>query len=159
MSAGVWNTAQVSNQCFWLTPVGIYNMHNKYGDRVAGVANSSLSTRLDIWDWFAGNYQKWRFVPTYDGYTKIINVGSGLVADLKNGSANDGTYIQQYSDLNNDPQKWAIERLSDDSFRILNKANGKAWRVGGSIRSCSSSVGSPPVGPRIRFSPNRPRLS
>jgi autotransporter-associated beta strand protein len=132
MSAGTWNTSQVNNQRFWLTPVGIYNIRNQYGSMVARVANSSTLTQLDTITWSGANYQKWRFIPTYDGYTKIINVGSGLVADLKNGSSADNTYIQQYSDLNNDAQKWAIERLSDDSSRILNKVNGKAWEVTGS---------------------------
>lgn len=126
MQVNNWNPSQPGHQRFWLTPTGIYKMQMQYGNLAAQVVNSAVSTRLTIADWTGTNYQKWRFVPTYDGYTKIVNVGSGLIVDLRNGSFNDGTHIQQYTDLNNDPQKWAIETLTGKSCRILNKGTGKA---------------------------------
>jgi arabinan endo-1,5-alpha-L-arabinosidase len=129
MQVNNWNPSQPGHQRFWLTPTGIYKMQMQYGGLAAQVTNSAVTTRLTIADWTGENYQKWRFLPTYDGYTKIVNVGSGLCVDLRNGSLGDGTYIQQYTDLNNDPQKWAIETLTDGSWRILNKGTGKAISV------------------------------
>lgn len=132
LQVNAWDPSQPGHQCFWLTPTGIYNLRMEYGDMVAQVTNGSVGTRLTLAEWIGANRQKWRFVPTFDGYTKIVNVGSGLPVDLRNGTAADGEYIQQYTDFNNDAQKWAIETLTDGSSRILNKATGKAISATGS---------------------------
>lgn len=132
MQVNTWDPSQPGHQQFWLTPTGIYNLCTEYGGLTARVTNGSAGTRLSIANWTGGPYEKWRFIPTFDGYTKIVNVGSGLTVDLQSGSASDGASIRQYTDLNNDPQKWAFETLSDGSWRILNKATGKAISVTGS---------------------------
>jgi len=125
VDVGSWDSSQPGHQCFWLTPAGIYSMEMQFGGLPATVANTSSGTRLTVADWTGSNLQKWRFVPTFDGYTKIVNVASGLPVDLRNGSFSDGEYIRQYTDLNNDAQKWAVEPLTDGSFRILNKITAK----------------------------------
>lgn len=126
LDVGSWDSSQPGHQCFWLTPAGLYSMEVQYGGLSAGVANMSAGTRLTINPWTGSNLQTWRFVPTFDGYTKIVNAASGLPVDLRNGSFSDGEYIRQWTDLNNDAQKWAIEPLTDGSFRILNKITAKA---------------------------------
>lgn len=127
-----WNPLQPGHQCFWLTPAGMYSMEIQYGGLPASVASTSSGTRLTLADWTGSNLQKWRFIPSYDGYTKIVNVAAGLPVDLRNGSFSDGEYIRLWADLNNDAQKWAIEPLTDGSFRILNKLTAKAVSVAGS---------------------------
>ncbi|HOQ05750.1 MAG TPA: family 43 glycosylhydrolase [Anaerohalosphaeraceae bacterium] len=132
LDVGGWDSSQPGHQCFWLTPAGMYSMEMQYGGLPASVANTSSGTRLALADWNGSNLQKWRFIPTFDGYTKIVNVASSLPVDLRNGSFSDGEYIRQWTDLNNDAQKWAIEPLTDSSFRILNKITAKAVSVAGS---------------------------
>jgi arabinan endo-1,5-alpha-L-arabinosidase len=132
LDVGSWDTSQPGHQCFWLTPAGIYTMEMQFGGLPAAVANTSSGTRLALAERTDSNLQKWRFIPTFDGYTKIVNAAASLPVDLRNGSFSDGEYIRLWTDLNNDAQKWAIEPLSDGSFRILNKMTAKAVSVAGS---------------------------
>ena len=121
-----WNTAQVSSQVFWLTPTGIYTVLNQFAGLPANVSNTMPGTRLTVANAAGTNYQKWRFIPTFDGYTKIVNVARALPVELRDGSFNDNAHVRQYTDYNNNAQKWAIETLTDGSSRILNKSTGKA---------------------------------
>lgn len=129
MQVNNWDPSQASNQQFWLTPTGICTLQAQYGGLPAGVSNTAVGTRLAIAGASGDNYQRWRFLPTFDGYTKIVNVASALPVDLRNGSSADGEYIRQYTDYNNNAQKWAFEPLTDGSSRILNKTTGKAISV------------------------------
>ena len=67
---------------------------------------------------------------------KIVNKASGKIMDLNNDDSKNGTYVIQstYEDMVS--QQWQFLKLTDGSFNIINRLNGKA------LTSYSSSNGS-----------------
>ncbi|AVV44187.1 hypothetical protein C6376_24845 [Streptomyces sp. P3] len=70
-------------------------------------ASTNAGTALDQWqDTNAGN-QWWKLVPAAtSGYYHLVNVRSGLHADVQNGSAADGAKVVQWPGGSGGGQEW-----------------------------------------------------
>lgn len=62
--------------------------------------------------------------PTSGGYFKIVNVSSGLVLDVPDGSLASGTAIQQYPYVGTLQQKWQCVPVGQGYFQIVNRNSG-----------------------------------
>ena len=62
--------------------------------------------------------------PTSRGYFKIVNVNSGLVLDVPNGSLASGIAIQQYPYVGALNQQWQFVPVGQDYFEIVNRNSG-----------------------------------
>ena len=64
--------------------------------------------QLDQWSDTASTHQWWRLVGTGDGYYSLVNVRSGLVADVSGGSLNDGAQVVQWAANGGTNQQWQL---------------------------------------------------
>jgi GH43 family beta-xylosidase len=60
---------------------------------------------------------------------KLINQSSGRVADVVNASTADGADIRQWSDLNNNAQKFRFDSVGSGYYKITNVGSGKVFDV------------------------------
>ncbi|UJF31475.1 family 43 glycosylhydrolase [Paenibacillus hexagrammi] len=60
---------------------------------------------------------------------KLINQSSGKVADVANASTNDGADVRQWSDLNNNAQKFRFDSAGSGYYKITNVGSGKVLDV------------------------------
>lgn len=65
----------------------------------------------------------------WPGTYKLINKNSNLALDAANCSSDDGTNVQQWTDLNNTCQSWTIKYAADDFFYIENRNSGDVLDV------------------------------
>ncbi|NNN30775.1 alpha-L-fucosidase [Streptomyces sp. S3(2020)] len=71
---------------------------------------------------------------------RIVNRGSGEVADVYNFGTANGTNIQQWPWLNNTAQKWTFTSTGDGYYKIKNVNSGKLMEVAGLSRADSGDV-------------------
>ena len=64
------------------------------------------------------NYQKWIKVSAKQGYTTLMNLGSGKVLDIPSASASEGIQLDQYESNNSNAQMWDIIKV--DINKIVN---------------------------------------
>ncbi len=106
-------------------------IQNRLSGMVLDATDLSMKpgTQIQQWDAMGTDSQKWRFVPTPDGYFIIKNDLSGLVLDVTDFSAEDGALIQEWTEIGSDNQKWSITSIDGQYFEIVNKLSGKALDV------------------------------
>ncbi len=75
-----------------------------------------------------------------DGMFIIINRNSGKALDVVNGSLINGGNVAQYSNYNNENQKWLITANADGFYSIINLKSGKALDVSQSSTSDGANV-------------------
>ena len=119
----------LTTQSQWVTPAGLFYIKNQYSGMNATVANSNTSTQVTQASSATTDIQKWRFVPTSDGYTQVINVSTGLAMELTGTGTADNTKIVQNTVSSSNAQKWAFELLPDSSWRMINKATDKVIQM------------------------------
>jgi predicted alpha-1,6-mannanase (GH76 family) len=67
-----------------------------------------------------------------NGTYKIINLNSGLAADVKGLGTGNGSIVQQYGYNGGDNQRWTVTLLSGTTYKIIGVASGRALEVVGS---------------------------
>ncbi len=98
---------------------GYFKIKSTVTGKVLDVRDASLTDGAIIqwWDDNGGWQQHWRLEPTgLDQYAladdipylKIVNRLSGKVLDVSGGSTQNGTVLQQWTDLGNIQQRWQI---------------------------------------------------
>lgn len=74
----------------------------------------------------AGNKtnQKWQFVRQSDGSYELVNVRSGLCADVNGGSTSAGAAVIQWQCSGDSNQRWNVRRLPDGSVSVASARSG-----------------------------------
>lgn len=125
----------------WVTPAGLFYIKNQYSGMNATVASASPSSQVTQSAVATTDIQKWKLVPTSDGYTQVINISTGLAMELTGTSTAADTKIIQNTVSLSDAQKWAFELLPDSSWRIINKATDKVIKMAANTEGASAVQG------------------
>ncbi|MBN2802152.1 MAG: RICIN domain-containing protein [Deltaproteobacteria bacterium] len=128
---GVQILSSVSNnssQRWFITPVGAYKICSAYGGMCAACPSATGET-VTVEASADTDSQAWWFVPDGDGYSKIINVKTGLAMTVKDASTLNGVKIIVSSLTKDDDQRFSADILTDGSFRLVPKISGKAIEV------------------------------
>ncbi|MFF0425125.1 RICIN domain-containing protein [Streptomyces sp. NPDC004520] len=74
----------------------------------------------------AGNKtnQKWQFVRQTDGSYQLVNVRSGMCADVNGGSTAAGAAIIQWQCSGDSNQRWNLRKLPDGSVTVASACSG-----------------------------------
>jgi endoglucanase len=84
--------------------------------RGAGTADG---TQAEIFDWSAGNHQKWRATDVGGGYYKLtVQHITSKVLDVNGAASADGTKIQIWQDNSSTAQKWRIVDMGGGFFKL-----------------------------------------
>jgi hypothetical protein len=68
--------------------------------------------------------QRWRFLDTQDGWSKVVNVNSGKCLDVVGGSKAEGASVLQYSCNGGDNQRWKYVPAPGGDSRLQVKHSG-----------------------------------
>lgn len=112
---------------------GIYEIKARHDGKVLDAPGSDNLSRLQQWQWLNGPNQHWKIDMVESGYYdsgnnwvppyyRFTNQANGKVMDLRDGSTSDGGIVQQYDWLNNDNQKWQIQEVGGNYYKIISKA-------------------------------------
>ena len=80
----------------------------------AGANGNGVNVQLNPYS--GSDYQKWKIYRNLDGYYTFMCVGSGKVMDVRNGSAADGTNVQQYAFADCPAQKFVLRQCERRSI-------------------------------------------
>lgn len=110
---------------------GIYIITNKNSGKVFDVEGNSLDNgaRIQQWDSFQSDNQKWVIESSGTELYKITAVSSDKVMDVVDASDINNTEIQQWDYFGSNNQKWHIEYLENGYFNIISINSGKALDV------------------------------
>ena len=100
---------------------GYYRIHSKLNyNYVFDVLNGSLEAgaNLQVYENNNTNAQKFKITKRADGTYKIINVASGMVADVQGAVFENGTNVQMWGDTDNAAQKWTFTKRDNNSYSI-----------------------------------------
>jgi hypothetical protein len=82
-------------------------------------AGTGDGTQIEIWDWSAGNHQKWRITDVGSGYYKLTAQHiTSKVLDVNGGGSADGTKIQIWQDNSSAAQKWKVVDMGGGFFKL-----------------------------------------
>ncbi|WP_422773807.1 family 43 glycosylhydrolase [Plantactinospora sp. WMMC1484] len=124
----------------------LHRSSNKVAE-VAGCVDAD-GARVALWGWLANDCQRFRVVPTADGWSRIENRLAGRVLEAA-GCGGVGTPVQVWSWLDNDCQQFRLEPVGD--VLIADAAGQRVWGVPG----CERRTARP--GPAGRVVADRPR--
>ena len=73
--------------------------------------NCSSADGADLrqWSWLNNTCQRFRFLATDSGWTRIVNQATGKVADVANCSTASGADVRQWSWRNNNCRQWQFD--------------------------------------------------
>lgn len=151
LSAGTGNGADVvqwsqlsANNQLW-RPVydgnGYFRLEAKHSGRVLDVSGGTTASGGDVvqWSWLGVDNQRWKldFVPNASqiasGSTYIFTVGhSGKILGTQSGGTANGTKTVQTSFTNASTQKWKIDYLGDNFYKITSVGANKVIASSGS---------------------------
>ncbi|MFE2557874.1 family 20 glycosylhydrolase [Streptomyces sp. NPDC059352] len=114
----------------WSTPpsgnslIGVRTLTT--GGKALDVPGSSgaLDTQLDTWTAHGGNNQKWTFVKQPDGSYILVNVASGLCADVSHGSLSAGAPIVQWTCSGTTNQRWQVTPAAGGGHTLTSVDSG-----------------------------------
>lgn len=109
-----------------------YRIVAKHSNKAMSVANSSISKGAAVVQTTIANLatQKWKIVPTSNGYSQLISLHSGQALDVRWGGIKQGTRINQWANTpSSSSQEWKIEPTSNGSVKIINRNSGQALTV------------------------------
>lgn len=101
--------------------------HGKYlqvddGDKSNGYGSENAI--MELWDYSAGDFQKWKITYVGQGYYKVINAQSSLALSVQSGYENtDNKALIQETYQGNNRQLWAISVLSDGYYKFEAKSS------------------------------------
>jgi len=115
---------------------GYYGIRNRHSNKVFDVAFCGYAdgTNIGQWGWLNNNCQKFRFVPTTDGWTQIQNRNQpggqpGKFVDASPPCAADGANIQLWAQNPARCQQFRLQPASD--VLLVNANSGKVMDVAG----------------------------
>lgn len=111
----LWQRENVNNQLFYIKTInGKCVIRAVHSNKVVEVRNSSHEVGADIAQWDDNNLdcQRWLIIPVKGNSVKIINVESNLCMDVKGGSKENGTNIQQYFNNETASQLFKLEKVN-----------------------------------------------
>lgn len=121
-----------ANQVQGIVPAdGTYKITNATSlsvNRVMEVSGMSPDDggKVQQWDWFPNNGQKWTITQVSGDEYKIINVNSGKALDVPFASTTPGVQLIQWPYTGASTQLWKIVFQGLGVYRITNKYNGLA---------------------------------
>lgn len=140
VTSKIYNGSQSSSYSFThtltLTLVvdeGIYFFKNKEVGKYVQIDNNASpqydesDTKMELWDYDGGDYQKWQLIHISDGYYKILSVKSGMALCVPDELTNDDEVelIQQsYSNLSS--KQWKVTKSSSGAY-ILRPKSGESY--------------------------------
>ena len=79
---------------------------------VSGYSNSP-GGNIQQWDYVGHPYQQWTLSTAGGGFFKLINRGSGMLADVEGGpgATGNGVNISQFNDIENSNQQWRFDEV------------------------------------------------
>jgi Ricin-type beta-trefoil lectin domain-like len=97
-----------------------------HSGKVADVADLSIDNggRVQQWDWWGGNNQRWELEDLGGGLWRIMSTHSGKVLDVKDMSTDVGAPIIQWDWWGGNNQKWRLEDVGDGLTRIISAHSG-----------------------------------
>ncbi len=132
--------AGLPRQHWFITPAGTYRLSSLHSNLDVASAAAAESAPLTQEAAAAEASQYFWFIPTLDGYTKLVNVGNSLAMTVEGGSAGDATAVITQADTSLDEQRWSIDVLTDGSRRLVPKSSGQALGVSGAATSAGASL-------------------
>lgn len=112
--------------------VKCYRIIAKHSNKVMCVVGGATAAGSAIAQCVFSNLanQKWKIVPTTNGYVQLKALHSGQAMDVRWGGLRQGTRINQWQ---NDPtsksQEWKLEPAGNGYFKIINRNSGQALTV------------------------------
>jgi hypothetical protein len=132
--------AGLSEQRWFITPAGAFRIKGQMSGLYLNAAGMTTTSNINQQAKADSNYQYWRFVPTPDGYTKILNAQTGLAMTVASSSATNGAAVRQETDASSSAQQWSLDILTDGSFRLVPKVSGKALEVASASTAAGALV-------------------
>lgn len=123
----VYTPNQTEAQKFVLKPgkefyEGVYNITPKVSlNRCAEIEGGKTGdkTKIQIYNSNGTDSQKWTAIENADGTFRFVNVKSGKVLDVSNGTMSSGNSVWAYHYNGTAAQKWKVEKQTDGSWYIL----------------------------------------
>jgi hypothetical protein len=129
--------SSAANEQWFLTPTsgGYYRitMGNDLSNclEVSG-SGTTNGAPLDEWAYTGGNNQQWKFVPVVvNGIYSLLNLNSGLVADVHHLNTTNGTPVDQYAANGGANQQWGVTNLGGGAYKIIGIQSGRALSTDG----------------------------
>jgi hypothetical protein len=119
--APVCNANFSATQCYKIVNKRSGKSLDVYGCKTAN------NTPIVQWGYNGGAHQQWRFVPTTNGYVKIVSRNGGRV--LANHATTQGSNSYLYDYYSGGYKDWKIECAQNGLFRIVHRASGKVLDV------------------------------
>ena len=118
-----------------------YKIVNRLSGKALNVSGGSYSdgARIEQYDYYGWDSQKWQLISCGNGYYSIKNVGTGKVLDILSNSSYDGAYCVQWASNNGWNQQWTFKKTWDSYYKIENRNSSKILDVDSS--STSNSAG------------------
>lgn len=114
-----------------------YEIYNPNSNKCVDASGASTAdgTALIIWNCSGSENQQWQFVPTTDGYYKVVPRHAPIIAwDIDNSGGTgtaDGDKAQLWTYGGGTNQQWRIAALGDGTFHFVNRNSQKCLDVTG----------------------------
>lgn len=137
-AGGVGGTRTAAEQTLTLTPTGaapapLEGVHTlTTGGKVLESPGRSTTagTALGIWTPNGGDHQKWRFTRQDDGSYTLVNLTSGLCADVESGSTASGARVIQWTCTGGTNQRWTVGAAADGTSTVASVRSGLLLTAG-----------------------------
>ena len=109
-----------------------YRIIAKHNNKVMSLVNTSTTSGAAIVQTTLSTLatQKWKIVPTSNGYNQLISLHSGQALDVRWGGKKQGTRINQWaSNSVSSSQEWKLEPAGNGYIKIINRNSGQALSV------------------------------
>lgn len=113
---------------------GVYSIISRHSGKAMEVFDFNTSNGGNIvqWDYWGGDFQKWKVISVGGGYYRIENVGSGRSLDVESASTANGANLQQWGYGSGGTHKeFSFEDAGGGYYRITPRHSNKCLDVEG----------------------------
>ena len=131
--------ASALRQRWFITPAGTYRLRSASSGLYAAASNAAGEAVVQRNGADAQTQQFW-LVPTADGYTRLLAVGSSLALTVEDGSTAVPARVVLEADTGAVHQQWSLDGLTDGSRRLVPRSSGQALGVANASREAGAAL-------------------
>jgi hypothetical protein len=117
----------ITSTTFVIDSSKYYQIIAKHSNKALTVAKASQTIGAAVVQAALANVanQKWKIVPTTNGFYRLKSLNSGLSLDIRWGVKRQGARLQQWANqATSQSQEWEIVAVSNGYFKIVNRNSG-----------------------------------
>ncbi|MCP9494727.1 MAG: RICIN domain-containing protein [Pyrinomonadaceae bacterium MAG19_C2-C3] len=114
-----------------LDPNAFYQVTARHSGKSLYIGSYSDGAFLQQWDYFGGFEQQFQFVPTGNGYYKILVRYSSKALEVQGAGTQNGARVIQQTYAGGTNQQWEVIPTGDGYFKIVARHSGKGLDVEG----------------------------